>query len=97
DQLHLREIRRAGGKRRGLVGWHLELLARIEAELLGIGRQCPIVEALRLLQIACALDDRHRSDLETGALAGRVVADRESGMFFRASNSVLNPKPMAPE
>src|SRR5882724_2033003 len=45
DQLHLGEIRRAGGKRCGLVGWHLELLARIEAELLGIGCQRPIVEA----------------------------------------------------
>ena len=56
DELDVGELRRQWGNRRGDVGRDLELL-RLVAQCLGLRRQRPIDELLRLVQVARALDD----------------------------------------
>src|SRR5450432_1371971 len=59
----------------------LELLG-LRGKKLRLGRQCPVVEFLRTLQITRALDDRHRADFVAGAFAGRDTSDRKTRLRF---------------
>ena len=72
------EIRRQRRLGRGLVRRELEGLHRLGLRL-HRGGERPVVELLRLLLVAGAVDDRHRADLVAGALAGRDRDDREAG------------------
>src|SRR6267143_4602112 len=78
DQLDLGELRRLRGQLGLRVRGHLELLV-VGAELLRRGRERPVEELLRVVQVACALDDAQRPDLVAGALARGLGLDRESG------------------
>src|SRR5262245_49507145 len=62
DELDLLEVRHARIDRRGLVRRQL-ILVRSGTELLRLRRQRPLVELFGGLEVACALDDRHRADL----------------------------------
>ena len=70
DELDVGELGRLRRDRRRLVRRHLVGL-RVGAERLRLGRQRPVVPLLGAVEVARALDDRHRADLVAGALARR--------------------------
>ena len=79
DELDVGDLRRQRRDRRADVRRNLELL-RLRAQRLRLRRQRPVVELLRVVQVARALDDRQRADFVAGAFARRDALHRKAGL-----------------
>ena len=77
DDLDVGEIRNLRRQRHVAVGRDRVFLD-VEPDLLRVGGQRPVEEFLRVVEVARALDDRHRADLVADALAGQDRLDRKA-------------------